>query len=402
MITCRERRAGKSTRWQVDFIAPLGGNGPPRRWRFNAPAHVTSRSGAERWARDQLGKVLRGEAPRTTRTGREKAAAEVEQRERAEQAATRESMTVRAWVEEYLADCAARRVRRTSVKLRRWQLAHLLAVAGDRRVADVGELDLQRLRRHLSQHAPSTANATIELAVIALRAAERVGLRGPVPSPQKVRPAAELDGEAEPLAYTVAEYARLVAAAEVESDLHLAAVLLGGDAGLRRGEIAGLRAEDVVRGVLYVRRTVVLVDGERAEHLPKSGKARKVPATPRLVAVLRRLADASPDGWLIRNRDGEPAEPDQVSKLVLTVQRRAKMPTKGPHKLRHTFATHQLEAGTPVQRVQKLLGHSSLSMTLRYCHGGDEDTGEVDRLAAYRAASLEGAPGTDLVPAMRR
>lgn len=399
MITIRERRSGGQVRLQCDFIAPLGGQGEPRRWRFNCPAHVTSRSAAERWAKDALARVLRGEAPRTTRPAREKAAAEAEQREQDERKREMESITVRAWCETYLADCEARRVRPTTIRLRRWQLAPLLEAAGDRRVASFGELDWQRLRRATAHMAASTANAVLELAWLALRAAERAGLRGPIEKPARVR-TVEID--VEPESYSFAEIERLVVAARGLGERHVAVVLLGADAGLRRGEIAGLRGEDVAGGSIMVRRTIVDVDGERVSHPPKSGKPRRVPASARLLAALEVLADESADGWLVRSSAGEPALNHHVSEAFHSAQRRAGLPECGIHKLRHSFATQALQAGASIREVQRLLGHSGISTTMRYLHNLEGDVeAAVDKLVTHRAA-LASAHGTDLVQARRR
>ena len=59
------------------------------------------------------------------------------------------------------------------------------------------------------------------------------------------------------------------------------------------------------------------------------------------------------------------------------------------HGLRHTFGVHCAQAGIPIVRIQKLLGHSAPAMTLRYMKHAPENHFVED--AAPLAASLSGA-----------
>ena len=74
--------------------------------------------------------------------------------------------------------------------------------------------------------------------------------------------------------------------------------------------------------------------------------------------------------WLFANRAGtRPLDISAAQKLYTAAKRRAGIQKQGGiHALRHACATHLLEAGYDLHTVQLLLGHQSISTTIRYFH----------------------------------
>ena len=128
--------------------------------------------------------------------------------------------------------------------------------------------------------------------------------------------------------------------------------------GLRIFEACALRMED-----LDSQRGVILIRG-------KGGRERYVPLSKKLLDILRRYFHRQrPKGpWLFPGpRSGQHVSPH----LVRAHLRRAMAKTTikkrvTPHVLRHSFATHLLEAGVELRVVQALLGHVSIRTTVRY------------------------------------
>ena len=159
--------------------------------------------------------------------------------------------------------------------------------------------------------------------------------------------------------------------------------------GLRRGELLGLKWEDIDldRGDLRVRRQVSRINGEVVEAPLKTKNAyRTLPLAEDTVSVLkeqRRKVGNSP--WVFPSPNGGPISPDSVLHMLHRVLKRAGLPKVRFHDLRHTFATLALQNGVDVKTVSGMLGHFSAGFTLdTYAH----ITSAAQRQAAQTMGSV--------------
>ena len=143
--------------------------------------------------------------------------------------------------------------------------------------------------------------------------------------------------------------------------------------GLRRGELLGLKWEDIdlERGDLRVKRQIARINGEVVEAPLKTKNAyRTLPLARDTVDVLdqqKKKVGASP--WVFPGPTGGPMSPDSVLHMLHRVLKRAGLPRVRFHDLRHTFATLALQNGVDVKTVSGMLGHYSAGFTLdTYAH----------------------------------
>jgi len=140
-------------------------------------------------------------------------------------------------------------------------------------------------------------------------------------------------------------------------------------AGLRVAEAAALDVEDLDLGSRLVR---VLGKGRKERIVPFGEEAEDALRAYLPGRSARRLltARAGPDGEpLFVNARGRRLTPRSMGRLLKSRLRAAGLPADiSPHALRHTFATHLLQAGADLRAIQELLGHSSLSTTQKYTH----------------------------------
>jgi integrase/recombinase XerD len=158
------------------------------------------------------------------------------------------------------------------------------------------------------------------------------------------------------------------------------------DAGLRLCEILNLRLADI--------------DSQRMVIRVRQGKGKKdryARLTPGLLELLREYWRAYHPKTLLfpgaqPNKRYDPATPGHLLKKVC---RRAGITKRvSMHTLRHSFATHLLEAGANLRLIQQLLGHESIKTTALYTHVSRQIHGVAEASVSQRQARIPRQAGT--------
>jgi len=238
---------------------------------------------------------------------------------------------------------------------------HLLPAFGRMKLEEIRVHDIERLKASLldGERSRKTVNNVLACLAKILRYAQETEVieRAPRVRLLKVeRPKYRfLDFQ---------EYDALVVASKPEADWHVA-ILLGGDAGLRLGEIRALRWEDV--DLKTDRLTISRAFWQDTEGTTKGWKLRTVPLTKRLGLALKALAQTR-GCHVLADSNGQPFNLEKTRWNLPRLCRTAGISTIGWHALRHTFCSHLALRGAPARVIQELAGHSSLSTTLNYMH----------------------------------
>lgn len=244
--------------------------------------------------------------------------------------------------------------------------------------------------------APKTIRNTHVTLRKALSDAERLELIGRNPAARAHAPAAV---RPETPTWTGEELGRFLSG--VEDDPLYALWVLLATTGMRRGEALGLRWSDVDldRGTISVSQTVTTVGHRVVVSPPKTDRSRRRlvldDETVRVLAAHREaqgrdralMGTTSPTtdrttpnttvsttshttGLVFAEPDGSPLHPDSVTRRFKTLVRQSGLPPlRGPHDLRHTWASLALAAGVHPKVVSDRLGHSTISITIdTYSH----------------------------------
>lgn len=386
-----QRKHKTGTRWCCDLHVTPPGATAPQRYRLTAPEGVTSRSGAERWARERFTQIAASGAPPSTRRAKEAAAA------RAAQAERERVPTLGEWWPQYAAQLETERRKASGQLARRNQWAWLQPFAEVDLRTCCTDLEVHRVRASIARHpkavGPRRVNQIVGLLLAMLRRAAQtfphLELRVPTVKPVRVEPAEVV------ACYPLADTQAMLEVAELRER---ALILLMLDAGLRVGEAGALQWCNVDLAGRRVSVRATLAGTEVTS--PKSGKPRTVPITQRLAATLDRLQAGAVAPWVFPGVDG-PLTANTLFRHVRRVARDAGVAFLGTHALRHTYATESLRAGVDLRTLQMRLGHADITTTAVYLHPS-EDAG-VDALETRLVSPpREPATVTDLALARER
>lgn len=178
-------------------------------------------------------------------------------------------------------------------------------------------------------------------------------------------------------------------AANIENGYY---VLLPLYTGLRLGELAGLKWEDINGDIITISRSVAKSEyGGWTLKAPKSGKRRFIGITNNLSEVLNKipkrgqyvLSDGAENFLTLNQIETRYAKVFKEINKILIESNCEPIEYLSIHKCRHTYATYLADGGAAAKDIQELLGHSSISTTQIYFHVDQEAIRNASNKLSY-------------------
>jgi integrase len=239
--------------------------------------------------------------------------------------------------------------------------AYLLPVLENRRLNQVTVLDVETLKASL--RSKPLKNKTINNVLTVMKTmfgwAEEMGV---VEQSPRIRLLKVAESQVRFLDFE--EYEALLSAAKDEPEWR-AAILLGGDAGLRLGELRAVQWSDWERQIEKLRIERAFYKGTLGS--TKGYSVRTIPLTMRLTRALEGIRHLR-GPFILCQPGGEPLRLTQMRKVLPRLCRKAGIDVCSWHPLRHTFCSHLAMRGAPARTIQSLAGHCDLTTTLKYMH----------------------------------
>ena len=337
--------------WEVDITLTIPGR-PRIRDRKKSP--VTGKSAAKRWGEERERQLIQHYTSKDPS----------DDGDDRPNVATKEVPTLAQFIPRYMeGHCKANRLRPASIQSRQESFRnHLVPALGRKRLDRITAEDIQRFKAERAHLKHSTVNLMLTYLRAVLSIAVEWKVIATLPTKIKKLKATAPDFRF----YDLDELDRLVLTAEnLEAPNRLLVLLLGGEAGLRCGEMLGLQWSDIDLKIdtLTVSRSI----WRGHEGPPKGGKSRTIPLAPRLRDALVEHRHLRGPNILWTQLGTRPCA-HTIRAWLNHVQTTIGYAETGPHVLRHTFCSNLAMLGKPIRVIQELAGHATIKTTERYMH----------------------------------
>jgi len=186
--------------------------------------------------------------------------------------------------------------------------------------------------------------------------------------------------------YQREEVIHILECADKEDLRHKTLIYLFVYTGARRGEVAGLKWEDIDfdRGTIHIRRSILYAPEYGVfEDTPKSKKSvRRITLSEDVIYLLNCLRTEAPESqYVFQSIKGKPLHPDSISTYLTRFSKKYDLPHIHSHSFRHTMASMLYSEGVDPVSISARLGHSRVSTTADlYSHvieGYDQKSAEI-------------------------
>lgn len=294
--------------------------------------------------------------------------------------------TVREYLEEWI-KIKDGKISPTTLSGYNVNIAHINRFIGDIRLAELNLLDVQNLLDELAKGykyiiEKDGKKNTIEVKPLKYRSVKYVfrtlhaALEYAVKAEmmaKNVCKGAEIKGDEEKFevsVYSAKDLGKLLLLLKEQDHFLYLPVLLASMRGLRRGECLGLRWSDIdfENSVAHIRNNYVMVGGKEYHKRVKTKDSDRIANMDGFVAEeLRDKQEQNKKNKVIQTYvcevDGKLPDPTHISRKLNEFQKANNLPTCRFHDLRHTFAMLQLENGTDLDTLKRLMGHSKVGIT---------------------------------------
>ena len=291
-------------------------------------------------------------------------------------------LTVKSYLEQWLTHKEKQVKPRTAELYRHLMDFHVVPKIGGKRLDKLTPLDIQNMVSDVAvKGGARTANMCRTTLFSALKQALRWGLipRNPVEAVDSLK-----EHKQEMSLWTSAEAVTFLDTAR--SHRLYALFYLAMSTRMRRGELLGLRWQDVKDGALHIRQSLTVVNNQIAISVPKTEKGkRRVAISADVEEILEAhrqhqeaerqlLGNLWPDNDLVfRTEVGTPIHPRNLERTWYALQKSADVTKVRLHDLRHLHASLAIQQGMDAKVLADRLGHSRASFTLDvYTHLFDE------------------------------